>query len=73
MKSEKKETEKRFYPRLMRIENLDNKGKNIVVCFTREKCGVVVYPTDHNDFMKPYNDWKMEWFEEFTGEIILSN
>lgn len=68
MKSEIIENKKRFYPRLMKTPE-----SGIVVCFTSEKCGVVVHPVDHNDFMKFYDDWTMEWFVEFDGKIFISN
>lgn len=59
------------FPKLMK-----SKDSGVVVLFTSEKSGMVVYNEESSvvdkegDFI---NDWLPECFEDFTGEITLSN
>lgn len=59
------------FPKLMKL-----KESGIVVLFTSAKAGMVVYNEESSVIDKEgdfRNDWDPEYFEDFTGEIHLSN
>jgi hypothetical protein len=70
MKSEIKEKEQKSseYPKLMICE------KNLVVLFTKEKCGTVVSSGNSNWPLGDYCEyWDMHKFVGFKGVVELSN
>ena len=55
------------YPCLM-------KGDNCVVLMHEERKGMIVCGSDHPHGVGHYhNDWSMNYFTPFNGEITLSN
>jgi len=57
------------YPKLMR-----GVGSNVVVLMTSDCCGVVVREGDGvYKIGEHYEDWAMNTFEDFEGELVLKN
>ena len=69
MKSEKKEKAKPSYPCLMKSEY------GTVVLFSDEGVGTVVGDSENSPFELGtyYNDFNMDIFEYYNGEITLKN
>jgi len=69
MKSIVKETEKSEYPKLM----ISKTNGQIVLFEEREKGTVVYAGTSNNDLGWTSDVWIMDCFEDFYGEVTLSN
>ena len=65
---EKGDTKKSFYPRLLKIKN-----DTAVVLFGEFGAGVCIIAGECNPIGDWSSGWSMEVFEDFAGEVILSN
>jgi hypothetical protein len=55
------------FPKLMRASD------GLIVLFTKEKCGIVVNAGNGHRFSDFEDDWAMDCFKDYEGEITLKN
>ena len=46
--------------------------RTIIVLFLAPKCGICVHPSENSNYILE-NDWAMDSFTDFDGEVTLSN
>ena len=72
MKSIRKDKDKNLtFPRLMRYKTADI---DFIVLFTSKEVGIVIQKNSSDyDIGYHRNDWYMPDFEDYDGEVVLSN